>query len=267
MSSLKIIQWTLMLVFVEILLCAQTSVNIAFPSVDMWWVGELLVRGNGNVIITSDSLLWFVYRCIGPGLEGCQTKGWVVLCCLRMHMLCTSCWFNSRMLNQIWNRPPPLLSDEDQVSPWSQPVWSVGCWLFWSRACPSSCCFADATSRGRGPRAGCSKRDRYHGRDESPCSQGDVNISREVSGSRRRWMLRSQLFYSSIFDLIFVCSLKYWFAPVDWWTFTYQFLVPPAGWASDSERRGTEPGAAADPERAGVQENQSAGVRGVWHSL
>lgn len=39
------------------------------------------------------------------------------------------------------------------------------------------------------------------------------------------------------------------------------------GWTFDTKRGGTKPGSAAYPERARIQENQSARIRGFRHSL
>lgn len=38
--------------------------------VSTWW--------HSDIMATLHSLLWFLYRCTGPGLQGCQNKTWVV---------------------------------------------------------------------------------------------------------------------------------------------------------------------------------------------
>lgn len=44
-------------------------------------------------------------------------------------------------------------------------------------------------------------------------------------------------------------------------------FLPKAGGAVDTQRRGTQPGTAEDPQGDGVQEDQGAGLRGLRHRL
>lgn len=83
-------------------------------TMDLCWLVEFAVWKHSDDTVTSHSLHWFVYRCVAPGLQGCQSKRWentvtliingkVYWLCLNWHSnLVTPCSLNLQMCSVFY---------------------------------------------------------------------------------------------------------------------------------------------------------------------